>query len=235
MTLRLVSAATAALLACAVTAQADSSQNTSLNSGTSRSTTDTAAGASNTISSMDDSGSSEEMAGQAAGRDNMSMDMMQKAMQLNQLHHINQKEIKMSELAAEKAQSPQVKSAAQQILKDHQDADKRVEALAKADNITLESFQPATHEKVVMDNLKKLEGARFDQAFVDNMHMGHKHVAQTLEMARTDSKDAKVKGLIGELLPQIRRHQQLSAGIKLPTASSPSDQAAGQAGYSVQK
>ncbi len=132
------------------------------------------------------------------------------SMALNQLHHINQKEIELAKLAQEKAQSADVKSAAQQIQNDHQQLDTQVQSVAKAQNIELQEFQPSTYEKAAMTKMKALEGAQFDQAFSANMKMSHKQAAQQLRTTRADIKDTQVKGLIDAALPKVQQHHKMS-------------------------
>lgn len=130
---------------------------------------------------------------------------------LNQLHHLNQKEIEMIQLAQGKSQSEQMKTANQQVLSDHQALQGRVETIAKNENIQLKKFQPATYEKAVMDRLNSLEGSQFDQAFMKAMDRDHQAAMQQLRTARSEVQDPQIRSLIDETLPKLRAHHQASS------------------------
>ncbi len=61
---------------------------------------------------------------------------------LSDLHHANQMEIKMGQMAKEKGASNQVRSYGERLMKDHGDADKQVLDLAKKEGVSL--VQPPT-------------------------------------------------------------------------------------------
>lgn len=145
----------------------------------------------------------------------MSLDKFRKAHMLNHLHHINQKEIRMARMAADKSESPEVKSAAQQMIQDHQQWDKRVQDMAKSDKVALQDVQLATHERATMDQLRKLNGKQFDQAYLDSMRMGHQMVLSDLRIASKETQDPKLRALIDETIPGIEKHNSVSqAGMQ---------------------
>lgn len=140
-----------------------------------------------------------------------SKDVAVNEMALNRLHHVNQKEIELARLAQDKAQSQELKTSAQQIMKDHQALETRVQEVAKSQNVKLQDFQPSTFEKAFMDRLKELSGSQFDQAFMQNMMMGHQEVAQDLRLARNDVQNSQVRQLIDQAIPRIQQHRQMAA------------------------
>jgi putative membrane protein len=100
------------------------------------------------------------------------------------------------------------------MIDDHQKADKKLEALAKNQNIELESFQPAGYEKATQAMLKELSGAQFDQAFVDLMKSGHKMAANELQLAQSEAKNPQIKSYIESILPTVREHQKMAANFE---------------------
>lgn len=150
---------------------------------------------------------------------NMSPEMrkFQTVMMLNQIHHINQKEIALSRIALDKSQSQEVKNFAQKMVTEHGQADQKVSDLAKSQDVSLEKFQPATYEKVESDRLAKLDGQQFDQAYMASMRMGHRHALRDLEAARNETQDPQLKSLISELTPSVRAHER-SASTLVPSS-----------------
>lgn len=132
---------------------------------------------------------------------------------LNQLHHINQKEIAMAKLAEDRAASASVKAAAKRIQQDHQRLEARVEEVAKRRDISLAGFQANTYEGVAKKKLENLSGRDFDFAFVQNMEDGHKVTANQLRVLRTRVADPEVVALIDQTLPKVQQHREHSENI----------------------
>lgn len=137
----------------------------------------------------------------------------------NYLHHVNQKEIQWSQWAQEKAQSQQVKNAAQKMLQDHQALENRVQSLASTRNWNLRSYQPATWEQVVSDRIQNLSGDQFDQAFVGIVHNSHEHTLQELAWLNSKLKDQQLKNLVRQTLQRVRAHRQMTAPMHRSLAS----------------
>jgi putative membrane protein len=140
-----------------------------------------------------------------------SLDQGRAASALAELHHINQKEIKLAQLALEKTQSPTVRAYAQRMVSDHQAADDKVQMLAQARSVELKSFQPSDSEQSKMESLKQMTGPKFDQAYLDAMRSGHEIAYVELKTTRTGLKDAQVSNLIGSMLPTVQNHEKMAA------------------------
>lgn len=172
-------------------------------------------------SGMSSDQSSEQQAGSA--QQQMSPSQMMAEMALNELHHINQKEIMLSEMAQNKAQSPEIKQTAQKVMQDHQALEKQVETTAKEQKVELTSFSPSTSEKAMMSRLEQLSGQQFDQAYAQTMLHSHQMATQQLKMTRKQVKNPQITSLIDQAMPKISQHTQASKKAK---------QAAGQAASS---
>lgn len=163
--------------------------------------------------------STEQQPGTASSdqpRSQMSMAQMMDELALNELHHINQKEIMMSEMAERKAQSPQLKQQAGAIMADHKALESQVKAAAEAQKVELGTFTPSTFEKSTMDRLDKLSDAQFDQAFMRQLTMSHQMAAKQLKLTRSQVTNPLVARLINQTMPKITQHSQMikqSAGI----------------------
>jgi putative membrane protein len=100
---------------------------------------------------------------------------------LNKLHHSNLKEIEMGQLAQKNGDSKQVRSFGDMLVKDHTAADKKVLALAKQENVELQT--PSTHGDAMAD-MAKLTGAAFDAKFAHEMLDDHKQDVEAATEAR---------------------------------------------------
>jgi putative membrane protein len=151
--------------------------------------------------------------------------MFKREMSFNRLHHLHQSELEMSKMAMDRAESQEVKNYAMQIQRDHEAADKKLQQIAKTQNIELKSFQPATNEVATMDRLRALEGAQFDRAFMDVAQMSHEWDHEALTRLGKEVTDPALKAQINELKPKFNQHLKVARSIKLPRTSTDTSQA----------
>lgn len=146
---------------------------------------------------------------------------MLNAMVLTKLHHMNQKEMQMTQWATDKAQSQSVKSAIQQLVSDHTELDSRVTTVAQQKNIQLPGFQAADYEQAMMDNLQGLNGQQFDMAWTNAMKSGHKLALQELNWFSTQVKDPQVKQLVKTTAAKVSAHAKMISTMSRGLASQP--------------
>ncbi len=127
---------------------------------------------------------------------------------LNNIHHVNQKEIKVSKLALSKTKSPQVKQFAQMLKDDHSKNDEQLQALAKSDRIKLKDFSPTPEDKAKMDKMKKMSGTEFDKAFLAAMKKGHEKALNMLESSKAETQNPEIAAFIDKTIPTVRHHEE---------------------------
>ena len=142
-------------------------------------------------------------------------------MMLQKLHLTNLEEIEMAKLAEQNG-SDRVKGYARTLLRDHQDADVKVNELAKKKGIALSDSpkdpEIRKHMEAAKDELSRLKGPEFDRAFANRMSMGHKRVISMVQAWRQDCRDQDVCNLIDTLLPQLQKHAEMADQLKGPAA-----------------
>ncbi|HWT85084.1 MAG TPA: DUF4142 domain-containing protein [Myxococcales bacterium] len=142
-------------------------------------------------------------------------------MMLQKLHLTNLEEIEMAKLAEQNG-SDRVKGYARTLLRDHQDADVKVNELAKKKGIALSDSpkdpEIRKHMEAAKDELSTLKGPEFDRAFANRMSMGHKRVISMVQAWRQDCRDQDVCNLIDTLLPQLQKHAEMADQLKGPAA-----------------
>lgn len=154
--------------------------------------------------------------GQAAGQKKM-MD----GMVLNLLHHINMHKVELANVAQDKAKSEQIKQAATQLKQEHQALEQRVEQLAKSNQIELVDFSPSTDEKYIMDQLRNLQGAAFDQAFIHTVHQRYRQNIDELQMISKGATDQRIQSLVKDTIPQLEQNERMSMTTYRGIASEP--------------
>ncbi len=114
-------------------------------------------------------------------------------------------EVKLGELAASKAQSPEVKAFGQRMVVDHGKANTDLKALAAEKNITLPS-DVNSEQKEMYDKLSKLSGAEFDKEYVKGMVEDHEKDVAEFQKQSTGAEDSGVKAFASKTLPTLKSH-----------------------------
>ena len=134
-----------------------------------------------------------------------------------QIAHIaytaGQIDIDAAQLALKKSKNKEVRSFAQEMLRDHKAVNEKALALVKKlkvtpqDNDTSKSLLTQAKEKQA--ELRKLDGAAFDKAYTANEVAYHKTVNGALESTLIPSAaNAELKDLLGTGLKIFEGHQQ---------------------------
>jgi|SRR5579871_2411739 len=124
---------------------------------------------------------------------------------LEKLHGANQTEIAMGKAAEKEGHSKEVKSLGKTLVKDHSAADKKTEALAKEEKISLPNPE--------MGMAPPAAGPDFDMQFAKMMVDAHKKDIAALTDARDRTSDEKLKKLLTDLLPTLQRHEETAQKI----------------------
>ena len=123
----------------------------------------------------------------------------------------NQVDIDAGELAKSKAQSPQVREFAQQMITDHTGVNKQASALVSKLKVTPEpndtskSLQQGGDANLA--NLKTLSGSAFDRAYVEHEVAYHQQVIDALDKTLVPSaQNAELKALLVKVRPAFVAH-----------------------------
>ncbi len=117
-------------------------------------------------------------------------------------------EVKLAELASQKAQSDAVKQFASHMASDHSSANSELESVAKQDNIPVSDKLDAQHQAEVTA-LSKKSGAAFDKAYAAAMVKAHKQ-AVALFKAGTHSSDQNIASFANKTLPTLESHERMA-------------------------
>jgi putative membrane protein len=123
---------------------------------------------------------------------------------LGRVHHSNLKEIEMGKMAQDHGLSKDVRNFGKALVKDHSAADKKVAKLARDEKVDLAANTPPSDTKV--DQVHT--GAAFDDAFAKDMLDDHNKDVAEVNAARDATTDPKLKRLLTDILPVLKRHQE---------------------------
>ncbi|CAN5128524.1 hypothetical protein BH23BAC1_BH23BAC1_29990 [soil metagenome] len=115
--------------------------------------------------------------------------------------------VELGKIAAERANSPQVKNFAQKIANDHSKANERLKTIAQRKNIALPASLPNEHQRKV-ENLREKSGSEFDKEYMDLMVEDHEDDVDKFEKAADDLNDNELRVWASETLPTLRQHKE---------------------------
>ncbi len=130
-------------------------------------------------------------------------------------------EIKLGEMAQEKATDPRVKSFGQRMVKDHSTNDDQLKGVAQSQHIGLPTELDPPHKNIA-SALSKKSGAEFDRDYIRVMVQEHTKAVEKFKHEAAGSHDPTVKKFAQESLPVLESHlkaaqqiqAQLNAGAK---------------------
>jgi len=137
----------------------------------------------------------------------------------------NSAEVALAEVAARKAQNPQVKQLAQMLQKDHQQANQQLQPIAQAHGVSVNQPLESKHQKK-LERFQKLSGSEFDKEYTKDMLKDHQKDISKYERAAQQIQEADVQQYAQTTLPKLRQHLQhaeqaaLAAGIDQSTITS---------------
>ncbi len=118
-------------------------------------------------------------------------------------------EVKLGQLAQEKAQSDAVKQFAKQMVQDHTQANDQLKNVAQQIGANVpDSVGPK--EQAEYDRLSKLSGDEFDKAYMRLMVSDHKKDVNAFQKEANKGKNDQVKQFAQTTLPTLKTHLQLA-------------------------
>jgi putative membrane protein len=114
-------------------------------------------------------------------------------------------EIRLSELAQQKAQSQEVKQLAQQLKQDHQRAQDQLKQAAQQAGANISEDLPKA-KQVVLDAFQQLEGKAFDNAYTMCQVEGHLHSIMMYQNESQNGSDQQIKQYATQALPKLKQH-----------------------------
>ncbi|HZY84641.1 MAG TPA: DUF4142 domain-containing protein [Gemmataceae bacterium] len=118
-------------------------------------------------------------------------------------------EVKLGQLAADKASNAAVRQFGQRMARDHTKANRQLMSILTAEGLTPPRAM-LDKDVETFNHLAKLSGAAFDRAYMKHMVEDHKDDISLFQTEAKDGKDAKVKAFAEQTLPLLKEHRQLA-------------------------
>lgn len=126
-------------------------------------------------------------------------------------------EVKLGQLAQQKAASPDVKAFGQRMADDHGKVNDQLQQLASEKNVQLPKSLDSKHQ-ALYDRLSKLSGHQFDKTYMSEMVKDHKADVAEFQKA-ANSSDPQVKDFASKTLPTLEDHLREAQQVASATES----------------
>lgn len=120
-----------------------------------------------------------------------------------------QAEVLLGRLAAQKAESQQVRQFGQQMVTDHSQANQELQVIAKQQNLTLPT-KPDSASAATEQRLQSSSGAAFDSAYARDMVKDHQEDVADFQKEASSGQDPALKAFAQKYLPVLQQHLQMA-------------------------
>jgi putative membrane protein len=125
----------------------------------------------------------------------------------------DQNEIKLSELAQEKATNPAVKAFAEKMVTEHKKMSESMKPFADSWGLTPPMGPDDGHQKE-WDKLNGLSGADFDKEYISQMVSDHAKALDAFTSEAKDTKDAKFRAAVIKGKTAVAAHKNMAYDLK---------------------
>jgi putative membrane protein len=129
-------------------------------------------------------------------------------------------EVQLGQLAAQRAQSDEVKQFAQRMVSDHSAANDKLKQLATQKGITVPTDLDSSSRREY-DKLQKLSGAKFDREYMSNMVSDHKKDVKEFQSEAKSAKDPDIKSFAASTLPTLQDHLKMAQSAETAAKNEP--------------
>jgi putative membrane protein len=179
---------------------------------------------SGTGSSYDSATSSSSTGGMAGSNDGSNLARADRRF-VTKAAELNTEEVRLSELAAQQASSPEVRSFAQQLVTEHTQASTELSSLASRKGLS--AMARDDYDQRAVTKLGKKSGTDFDKAYLDKMVDAHEDAVDLFDKESRHAKDPELQAFASKMLPKLREHQQHARSLEQTISGS-----SGQSGMS---
>ena len=129
-----------------------------------------------------------------------------------QMASSNIMEVRLGQMAQQKASNAAVKQFGQQMVTDHTNLENQLTGLVSKNGT---NFQPAMSKEneAEVSRLDKLSGAQFDQQYMTSMIQHHQQDISTLQSQSQSAKSGEARQMIATSMPVLQQHLTLATQV----------------------
>ncbi|HSJ76390.1 MAG TPA: DUF4142 domain-containing protein, partial [Gemmatimonadales bacterium] len=138
--------------------------------------------------------------------------MSQDSKLIFQMASSNIMEVRLGQMAQQKASNAAVKQFGQQMATDHTNLENQLTGLVSKNGT---NFQPAMSKEnqAEVSQLEKLSGAQFDQQYMTSMIQHHQQDISTLQSQGQSAKSAEARQMIAASIPVLQQHLTMATQV----------------------
>jgi len=121
-------------------------------------------------------------------------------------------EVEEGRVAADKAQSPKVKSFAERMVQDHTQAGDKLMQIAETLHVKLPT-QPSDAQQKQLAKLRKLSAGEFDKTYDPMQVQDHKETVHEFEQEAKNVQNPALKEWVEGALPVLKEHLKLAQAL----------------------
>jgi putative membrane protein len=118
-------------------------------------------------------------------------------------------EVKLGQLAQEKASSEKIKEFGQKMVTDHTKASEELKQVAQQQGLTLPQ-EMSRQDQATYDRLSKLQGKQFDEAYAHAMMTDHQKDVAAFQKEASSGKNDGLKQFASQTLPTLQEHLKMA-------------------------
>ena len=116
-------------------------------------------------------------------------------------------EVRLGQLAADRASEKPVKDLGQRMVDDHTKANDDLKSAAAKDNVSVPTqTELSKKDQAEYDRLSKLSGTEFDHAYTEHLVKDHKSDIAMFQHEAQNGKDPAIKSFAAKTLPTLESH-----------------------------
>src|SRR3954454_5612509 len=138
---------------------------------------------------------------------------------LSKLIEANMAEVETGKLAQQKAQNPEIKQFGQHMVDDHGKMLSEMQKMAQSKGVKAPASPDRKHQ-AAMKKLQSADGARFDEAYAQQMVKDHQDTLKLVQKTAKDAKDPELKAAAQKAAPDIQEHLKMAQGLSKSSSSS---------------
>jgi putative membrane protein len=154
-----------------------------------------------------------------SGQYSLTADQQQQLQQfVDKVHQMNLSEIRTGTIAEQKATDPKVKELASMMVREHREADRRLQEFASKHNIAF-TEQTGKFDRLgdlaaeqmkanLMEKMQGMSGKEFDKFYVTTQLGSHQYAVSFLETCSAYLTDNDARSLANDLLKTVQGHTQ---------------------------
>jgi|SRR5436190_6260147 len=138
---------------------------------------------------------------------------------LSNLIEANMAEVEAGKLAQQKAQNPEVKQFGQHMVDEHGKMLSELQKMAESKGVKAPASPDRKHQ-AAMKKLQSADGARFDEAYAQQMVKDHQDTLKLVQKTAKDAKDAELKAAAQKAAPDVQEHLKMAQGLSKGSSAS---------------